>query len=291
LSGTVSKPIQTMAGSGQPKAAGGPVRPAPSESTSHLIVIPSFDSGDLLADTIAAARRFWAPVWVVIDGSTDHSWAAAEVKARMDPALRVLRLTVNSGKGAAVGHALAAADACGFTHVLVMDADGQHPAERIPDFMAASRAAPGAVVAGRPVFGPDAPWERVVARRLCNWCAALEAMRDVGDTLFGFRVYPIAPLLAVMRESRGMRRFDFDPEAMVRLAWEGRPLIRLPAPVRYLTPAQGGVSHFRYVRDNRLLVRMHGRLLLTAFGRWLRRDRLTDRKRRTASRSVNFRND
>ncbi len=59
-----------------------------------------------------------------------------------------------------------------------------------------------------------------------------------------------------------MRRFDFDPEAVVRMCWLGvRPLNR-PAPVRYFHPDDGGVSHFNYWCDNALLTWMHVRLFL-----------------------------
>jgi hypothetical protein len=96
-------------------------------------------------------------------------------------------------------HGLREAAAAGFTHALTMDADGQHPAERIPAFMAASRADPGAMVLGLPVFGPEAPALRVRGRRVSNWWAGLETgWAGIGDSLCGFRVYPIAPLLAAM---------------------------------------------------------------------------------------------
>ena len=246
----------------------------PAASVTHLVIIPSFNSGRLLASTVAAARAYWAPVWVVIDGSTDNSAVEAEAMAQRDPMMHVMRLPENRGKGAAVWHGLVAAQASGFTHVLVMDADGQHPADHIPDFMAISAETPNALVMGRPVFGADAPWVRVAARRLCNWCAAVETMRHVGDTLFGFRVYPVAALRTVMQASNGMRRFDFDPEAVVRLAWHGIPLIHLSTPVRYLSRAEGGISHFHYIRDNFLLTGMHLRLGLLAIVRLARSVRL-----------------
>jgi hypothetical protein len=75
-------------------------------------------------------------------------------------------------------------------------------------------------------------------------------------------VYPVVPLLAVMERHRWMRRFDFDTEAVVRLAWRGVKPINLDAPVKYLRPDEGGVSHFRYGRDNALLTWMHTRLVL-----------------------------
>jgi glycosyltransferase involved in cell wall biosynthesis len=245
-------------------------------SRTHLVIIPSFDSGRLLERTVVAARAHWAPVWVVIDGSTDDSAGAVEAMARTDAALRVVHLPDNRGKGAAVRQGLIAAQMAGFTHALVMDADGQHPADQVPAFMAASAATPDSLVMGRPVFGNDAPLIRVVSRRLCNACAALVTLRRVGDTLFGFRVYPIVRLLAVMRASHGMRRFDFDPEAVIRLAWDGTPFIHLPAPVRYLSRAEHGVSHFKYLRDNLLLTGMFLRLSLAAIRRlgrvWFRWD-------------------
>ena len=239
-------------------------------SDSHLVLIPSFNSGRLLADTVVAARARWAPVWVVIDGSSDGSAQAVDAMAQTDPALRVLRLPRNQGKGAAVRHGLIAAQAAGLSHALIMDADGQHPADRIGAFMAASVAAPGAVVMGRPAFGTDAPWIRVVSRRLSNVSAALLTGRHVGDTLFGFRVYPIDALLRVMRASRGMQRFDFDPEAVVRLAWNATPLIHLPTQVRYPSRGDGGISHFNYLRDNLLLTRMYLRLSAAAMKRLFR---------------------
>ena len=232
---------------------------APASAT-HLVVIPSFNSGPLLARTVAEARAFWGPVWVVIDGSTDDLAAAVDAMAQTDSAVRILRLPQNRGKGAAVRHGVEAAGAAGFTHALTMDADGQHPADQIPALMAASAAVPEALVMGRPVFGPDAPWIRVLARRLSDIGAALLTLRPVGDVLFGFRVYPIRALIGVMQASPGMQRFDFDPEAVVRLAWQGTTLIHLPTRVRYLSRAEGGVSHFNYVRDNLLLLRMFRRL-------------------------------
>jgi glycosyltransferase involved in cell wall biosynthesis len=236
-------------------------------SRTHLVVIPSYNSGRLLEQTVRSARAHWGPVWVVIDGSSDGSWVPVEAMAQSDPALRVFHLPDNCGKGAAVRHGLEIAAASGFTHALVMDADGQHPADRIAEFMATSAACPETLVMGRPVFGPDAPWIRIAWRRLSNAAAALMVRRSVGDTLFGFRVYPIRPLLRVMQASPGMRRFDFDPEAVVRLAWDGMPLIHLPTRVRYLSPEEDGVSHFRYLRDNLLLTRMYIRLGIAAIGR------------------------
>jgi glycosyltransferase involved in cell wall biosynthesis len=231
--------------------------------SSHLLLIPSYNTGPKLLETVRDARRYWQPVWVVIDGSTDGSTQALLEQAAADPHVKVLVLPCNQGKGAAVLHGLHAAAAAGFTHVLTMDADGQHPAHLIADFMALSRANPDAVVFGQPVFDASAPAVRVYGRRLSNGLANLQTLwRGIGDSLFGFRVYPIAPLRDIMQGQRWMRHFDFEPEAAVRLCWRGLRPLRLSAPVKYFTPGEGGVSHFNYLRDNTRLVCMNLRLLL-----------------------------
>lgn len=232
-------------------------------SATHVVLVPSYNPGALLFDTLRAARANWSPVWVVSDGSTDGTPARLHELAAADPGLRVLELPHNQGKGAALLHALQAARAAGFSHALTMDADGQHPAQMIAPFMQASAQHPDAMILGRPVFDADAPRLRVRGRRVSNAWANLETLgAGIGDSLYGFRVYPIAELVAVMQAQRWMRRFDFDPEAVVRLAWRGVVPINIDAPVKYLAAAEGGVSHFRYGRDNLLLTWMHFRLMI-----------------------------
>ncbi len=234
-----------------------------SASTSHLVLIPSFNTGPKLLDTVKQARRHWNPVWVVIDGSNDGSEQALLTLQRTDPGLRVFILPNNKGKGAAVLYGLRQATSHGFTHILTMDADNQHPADSLQLFMDESHEAPDTMILGNPIFDASAPRIRVVGRKICNWWVNLETLGcSIGDSLFGFRVYPAAALLRVMLAHRWMRRFDFDAEAAVRLVWAGVPARNLDAVVRYFLPSEGGVSHFRYVRDNVLLTWMHARLLI-----------------------------
>jgi glycosyltransferase involved in cell wall biosynthesis len=230
-------------------------------SSTHLVLIPSYNPGPKVFSTVDAALQQWAPVWVVVDGSTDHSEQRLSEMAAAEPNLRVSILPKNSGKGAAVLFGMHEAWALGFTHVLTMDSDGQHPAESIAPFMQTSLASPTAMVLGKPIFDGSAPGLRVKGRKISNWWANLETLwAGIDDSLFGFRVYPIDPLISIMRRQRWMRRFDFDVEAVVRLCWRGVPPINLPARVRYFRPEEGGISHFKYWRDNVLLTWMHFRL-------------------------------
>ena len=119
------------------------------------------------------------------------------------------------------------------------------------------------MILGLPVFDASAPSLRVKGRKISNWWADVETLwSGIGDSLFGFRVYPMAQLERVMRRQLWMRRFDFDVEAAVRLCWRGVRPINIPAPVRYFRADEGGVSHFNYWRDNALLTWMHCRLFV-----------------------------
>lgn len=210
---------------------------------------------------MATARAAWPDVWLVVDGSTDGSADTL----RQAEGFRILNCAKNGGKGAAVLAGLGQAVQAGFTHVLVMDADGQHPAQEIAHFMALSKAHPAAMVLGVPRFDATAPWIRLWGRKFSNLLVRFLSGVDIQDALFGFRVYPASPLLRVMQLSRHMRGYDFDAEAVVRLAWAGVQVVNQPAPVRYFSKQDGGISHFRYGGDNARLARMYGRL----FAAWV----------------------
>ena len=239
-------------------------------SATHLVLLPSYNTGPRLCAVVTEVLRHWRPVCVVVDGSTDGSEQPLAELAQSEPGLTVLVLPRNRGKGAAVLAGAAAARARGFTHALVMDADGQHPAASVGEFMAASEREPDALVLGQPIFPPNIPPERLHGRKLSVGLVRLELLGPgIGDPLFGFRVYPLAPLLEVLGPRRGGRRYDFDTEAAVRMGWAGVRPINLRAPVRYFSAAEGGVTHFRYVRDNVVLVWMHTRLIVElVFRRW-----------------------
>jgi glycosyltransferase involved in cell wall biosynthesis len=226
-----------------------------------LVLLPTYNSGARLAQTLREAHAESDTVWVVVDASTDGSDTDAESLGL--EGVKFLRLPQNTGKGAAVLVALEVAKAEGFTHVLVMDADGQHPAAMIRPFFEISKNNPAAFVCGVPVFGTDAPRERVLGRFAGNFFATLETLgAGAEDSLFGFRLYPVAPALEVLENTKWARRFDFDTVLSVRLTWAGLPCINVAVPVFYPPRSEGGVSHFRYLRDNLLLVAAHARLLL-----------------------------
>ena len=192
-------------------------------SSTHVVILPSYNSGPQLARTMSAARNFWFPVWVVLDGSTDGS--EDEARRLGADGFRILRLDKNSGKGGAVLHALREANREGFTHALVMDADGQHPAESIQPFMKLSETNPDAMILGYPIFGPDAPVERVKGRMVGNFFAWVETLgKGARDSLFGFRVYPVVPALEILEQRKSGRGLTLIP--CFRYVLHGRECLR-----------------------------------------------------------------
>lgn len=228
-----------------------------------LVLIPSYNTGRILLRTVTEALAQWPEVWVVVDGSTDASESSLTPLLGANSGLRVISLPKNGGKGAAILHGTRLAEEAGFTHVLTIDADGQHPTENIPDFLNLSKQHPEAALMGCPIFGPEAPQLRVQGRKISNGWTTVETLGwGIPDSLFGMRMYPIPALLRAFQGTRWARRFDYDNEIAVRLAWQGVPVITVPTKVRYLTKEEGGVSQFRYFRDNAVLTWMHFRLLI-----------------------------
>lgn len=226
------------------------------------VLIPSYNTGSRLLETVRSALSETADVWVVIDGSTDGSDEPLERLLTTHASLRILRLAENSGKGAAMLAGTEALLKAGFTHALSMDADGQHPADAISRMIEHAQRAPSALIMGRPIFGPEAPKSRLYGRKLTLFWTDLETLCcGLGDTLFGMRVYPLEPLRRVMQTTRFARGYDFDPEVAVRLCWAGHRPLQVEVPVRYFSRDEGGVSHFHYLRDNLKLTWLHFRLM------------------------------
>jgi Glycosyltransferases involved in cell wall biogenesis len=148
-------------------------------SITHLVLIPSYNTGEKVYETIREARKQWNPVWIVVDGSSDGTAEGLLDMAKVDKGLRVQVLPENGGKGGAVYLGLREALARGFTHVLTMDADGQHPADKIPEFMEESQKNPDAMILGCPKFDSSAPLIRVRGRRISNWWANFETLAEV----------------------------------------------------------------------------------------------------------------
>jgi glycosyltransferase involved in cell wall biosynthesis len=231
-------------------------------------LIPTYDNPRTLRGVVEEVRRHLKDVLIVDDGSGPEGRAACDTLAAEGLALVVHRER-NGGKGAAVKTGLTELKARGFSHAFQVDADGQHAIADMPRFLAAAESHPDALILGSPEFDRSAPRARLLGRKITRFWTHVETLGPlIDDAMCGFRVYPIATALEVSARGNAM---DFDPEIAVRIAWSGTPVLNLLTRVRYLGAGDGGVSHFRLVRDNALISWMHTRLVLALFGRLMLR--------------------
>lgn len=236
-------------------------------------VIPVYEHGHAVGRVVSAIRANGLNCLLVDDGSGADCARELDALAAADPAIRVLRLPTNQGKGAAVQAGLLAADGRGFRYALQIDADGQHALGDIARFLAESRSHPEAMICGRPIFGRGTPRARLFWRNLTRFWVWVNTLSfDIPDAMCGFRIYPLRPVITLLRQARLGRRMDFDIEILVRLHWSGVPMRWLDTPVSY---PQGGISHFRLWLDNVLITRVH---TLLFFGMLLRSPQLLARK-------------
>jgi predicted LPLAT superfamily acyltransferase len=237
-------------------------------------ILPVYDPGPALVRTVAALAGYGLPLYLADDGSGPDTRRELARLAAEQPLIRLLALDRNRGKGAAVMAALRRAGRDGFSHALQVDADGQHDAGAAAEFLALGRAHPDAVVTGAPRFDRSVPPARRYwryANHLWVWINTLSL--DIQDSLCGFRLYPLAPTLALMDRVAIPRRMAFDTEIIIRLHWAGVPVLNVPVAVTY---PRDGVSHFRPWRDTLGIVWMHHRLF---FGMVPRAPRLLARRR------------
>ena len=223
------------------------------------LVLPVYDPGPALARTVAALAPAGLAMYLVDDGSGPETRAELQRLAAGEPLVRLLALSPNQGKGAAVMLGLRQAGQDGFSHALQVDADDQHEAAAVTSFLALGRAHPGAVIAGVPRYDASVPAARRYWRHVSHVFVWLDTLSlDIQDSLCGFRLYPLAPTLALLEQERIPPRMAFDTEIAVRLHWRGVPVVN--APVKVTSPVDG-VSHFRPGRDTLVLIAMHARLL------------------------------
>jgi glycosyltransferase involved in cell wall biosynthesis len=204
-------------------------------------------------------------VFVVDDGSEEPARAAlAELESPASQII-VLRLARSQGKGAAVISGLELAAAGGFSHAVQVDADGQHGLEVLPDLLAASRKQPGALILGSPVYDRSIPKSRQLGRWLTHLWVCVETLSTrVLDSMCGFRIYPVAPVMSLLARERLALRMAFDIDILVRLRWTGMPVVTVPVPVTY---PENNFSNFDLLRDNWLIAMTHTRLVFTMLAR------------------------
>jgi glycosyltransferase involved in cell wall biosynthesis len=225
------------------------------------VVIPVYNHERTVGAMVDAVLAQNLPCILVDDGSAAECAGVLDDLAATHPTrITLLRHATNRGKGSAVVTGFRHAAEAGYTHALQIDADGQHRAADIPRFLERAAEHPDALILGSRVYDDSVPRLRFYARYLTHvWVWINTLSLKIDDSMCGFRVYPLAPVIALARRRQLGERMSFDIDILVRLYWAGLEIVNVPTPVRY--PADG-VSHFRAWSDNVEISRAHARLFL-----------------------------
>lgn len=230
------------------------------------VIVPVYNHEQAIPEVVARLKAHGLFCLLVNDGSSAAcSNVLNAIAEREADWLALINRPENGGKGAAVIDGFNEAIRLGFTHALQVDADGQHDVNDIPEFLAAGRRQPDAMILGRPVFDDSVPKGRLYGRQFTNlWIAINTLSLAIADGMCGFRLYPLGAVARLVETARIGRRMDFDIDIVVRLYWQGTNAVNLPTRVRY--PCDG-VSHFQLWRDNAMISAIHARLFLGMLAR------------------------
>ena len=227
---------------------------------SYCFLVPHYNHSQQFIEFLPLLLSTGLPIVVVDDGSEREQLDLLESTLRDIDNVFLYAHPRNRGKGAAALAGLTHASALGFTHAIQIDADGQHKASDVEQFIALSKTRPRTIVCGKPVFDESAPKVRLYGRKITDFWVALETLSlKIKDSLCGFRIYPLACLEEVADRYYLGRRMDFDTEVLVKSIWAGIDIEFLPTKVVYL---EDSVSHFHYLKDNISLIKLHTRLMI-----------------------------
>ena len=221
-----------------------------------LVIIPLYNHAKTLAAVTEGVRQYFEDILVVDDGSTDN--AASVLESLSVP---VLSHAVNTGKGTAIKDGAAYARQNGFTHILTIDADGQHFPEDLAGLAAKAKENPFSIIIGCRDFNTEnVPGLSRFGRKFSAFWARVQTGKKISDTQSGLRAYPVMIFDCLrLRETR----YSFEEEVLVKAVWAGFGVGEIPARVRYFEK-QERVSHFKKFADGFRGTSLNTRLTLRA---------------------------
>ncbi len=225
-----------------------------------LVVIPLYNHASTLRALVEQTLALHDQLLVVDDGSSDGGVAVLE---GLD--VRILRHEKNRGKGAALQTAFAEAARLGFSHIVTLDADGQHDPADLPLFLAALQESPNAILVGKRDFEqPGIPGSSRFGRVFSNFWLRVQTGKSLADTQSGFRAYPVKIVQGLKLVET---RYSFEIEVLVRAAWAGVELRDIDIRV-YYPPAAERISHFHGFMDNLRLTLLNTKLTFRSVAPW-----------------------
>lgn len=230
----------------------------------YCLVVPHYEQYKSLRDFLPKLMGLGLPCILVDDGSSEETKKSLrmQINSFAENSINECHLVEheeNRGKGAAIFTGSRMASDLGFSHIIQIDADGQHDIRDVSLFIQESKHYPNQIISGAPTFDDTAPKARLYGRKVTDFWVALETVSlSIRDSLCGFRVYPLAQFQQVYNKFSIGPRMDFDTDLMVKSVWLGIQVRFIETKVIYTGTNE---SHFHYIRDNVRLVWLHTRLM------------------------------
>jgi len=230
------------------------------EQPNLLVVVPVYNHAQTLRQVVEEVLKHHDQMLVVDDGS---SQSVAGLIDGLPVAL--LQHPQNRGKGAALVSAAQWAQQNGYSHIITIDADGQHDPNDLPALIDELAAHPQALIVGHRDFEQQSiPGSSRFGRKFSNFWLRLQTGSRLKDSQSGFRAYP---LFLFEKLTFWTRRYNFEVEILVRSAWAGVELRDVDISV-YYPPGDERVSHFRGFMDNWRLTLLNTHLTLRSIVPW-----------------------
>jgi glycosyltransferase involved in cell wall biosynthesis/uncharacterized protein (DUF2062 family) len=225
------------------------------------VIVPVFNHGVTLRSVVQRILAIHPQIIVIDDGSTDlptTSELSSEHPLHGLP-VSYLRHPKNLGKGAAIMTGVAEARRLGMTHIVTIDADGQHDPADLPKFVNAAENNPNAIFVGlRDFTAPNIPFSSRFGRFFSNFWYKVHTGHDIGDVQSGLRLYPLTVFGVITCTEK---RYSFEVEILVRASWAGFTVKDVPISVFYPDKSQR-ISHFKPFVDNVLISWLNTRLTI-----------------------------
>ena len=207
------------------------------------IIIPTYNNDHALREVIEGVLPYTDHVIVVNDGSTDQTMSILD----SFPVVQKINIPVNTGKGWALRQGFKHAIEKGYRYAITIDSDGQHFPDDLPLFLQMVEEHPDSMILGaRDMASEEVPGTSSFGHKFSIFWFKVETGITVLDVQTGYRLYPLNKI----KEIRWIvsRKYEYEVEILVRLAWKGVAVLSVPVKV-YYAPKEIRVSHFRKFRD------------------------------------------
>lgn len=234
------------------------------------VIIPVYNNPETIREVVVNTMKVHPFVMVVDDGSDCE---VAGLLSGLD--ITVVRHDQNRGKGAAILTGVKKAYSLGYTHIITIDADGQHDPNDLPEILSAVKNNPNDIIVGRRNFQKaDVPGASVFGRKFSNFWLRVQTGRSIGDTQSGFRAYPIAVLNELNLHEK---HYSFEVEVLVKAIWAGIDVREVDVSV-YYPSGDKRVTHFLKFKDNLRISLLNTRLTLRSILPWPHKKIIFDKK-------------